>query len=71
MRIGLTVGKQVGNAVTRHAVSRRLRHLAAGEIPRLPEGATLVIRALPGAGGATSERLGADLGTALDRVLAG
>ena len=32
-RVGFVVGKTVGNAVTRNRVRRRLRHLAAAELP--------------------------------------
>lgn len=64
-RIGLTVGKSVGNAVTRHRVSRQIRHVVAQDVDRLPPGATVVIRALPGSATATSETLTRDVRAAL------
>lgn len=48
-RLGLAVGKPVGNAVVRHRVSRQIRGAVAGLMPSLPVGSTWVIRALPGA----------------------
>lgn len=58
-RVGLVVAKSVGNAVERHRVARRLRHIARGLLPELDPGDRLVIRALPGsriAGSASLER---------------
>ena len=66
--VGLTVGRSVGNAVTRHRASRRLRALMADALPDLPSGARVVVRALPGA--AQSSELGRDLRAALQTVLA-
>ena len=56
-RFGLVVSKQVGNAVTRHAVSRKLRNvvLQRGVAATLPRNVDCVIRALPPAAGATSD----------------
>ena len=48
-RLGLAVGKPVGNAVVRHRVSRQIRGAVVGVMPSLPPGSTWVIRALPGA----------------------
>ncbi|SES00029.1 ribonuclease P protein component [Propionibacterium cyclohexanicum] len=51
-RVGFVVSKQVGNAVTRNRVKRRLRHLAAGRLrsdPDLPGSLRVVVRALPAA----------------------
>lgn len=55
-RAGFVVGKQVGNSVARHRVSRQLRHLLAPVLATCEPGTDIVIRALPGA-------LGADLAT--------
>lgn len=52
-RIGLTVGKAVGNAVVRHHVSRVIRHAVASDAARLPAGSRWVIRAMPEAGTST------------------
>ena len=68
-RVGFVVGRGVGPAVTRTRVKRRLRHLVRDRLARLPEGALLVVRALPPAGDASSPALGADLERALGRLL--
>ena len=68
-RVGLVVGKAVGNAVERNRVKRRLRHLARPRVEALPVGSLLVIRALPASVAATSERLAADLDSTLARLL--
>ncbi|MFP5069299.1 ribonuclease P protein component [Pseudonocardia nantongensis] len=64
-RAGFVVSKAVGNAVVRHRVSRRLRHLVADRLDGLPPGSALVVRALPPAAGASSAELGRDLDSAL------
>ncbi len=63
------VSKAVGNAVTRNTVKRRLRHLAADRLGRLPAGSTVVVRALPQAASASYEQLGRDLDGALAAAL--
>lgn len=74
-RVGLVVSKAVGNAVTRHAVSRRLRHTAGRIIGHADVRETLrpemsvVLRALPAAAGATSGELERDVRHALRRLL--
>jgi len=67
-RAGVVVGRPVGNAVVRHRVARRLRHLLAPQLTALPAGARLVVRARPGAGSAGSDVLGGDLDDALTRA---
>lgn len=67
-RVGLVVSRAVGDAVRRNRVKRRLRHLAAGHLDRLPEGALLVLRALPAAASASSSALEHDLVRALERL---
>ena len=64
-RVGLSVGKAVGNSVTRHSVSRKLRHVASPHLTEVPPGTHMVLRALPAAASATSEVLEADLVAAL------
>jgi ribonuclease P protein component len=68
-RVGFVVGRGVGNAVVRHRVQRRLRHLCRDRLDRLPSGSGLVVRALGAAGAATYQELGADLDRCLERVL--
>ncbi|WP_310374207.1 ribonuclease P protein component [Catenuloplanes atrovinosus] len=64
-RAGFVVSKAVGNAVVRNRVRRRLRHLVRERIGTLPAGATLVVRAQPGAALTPYPRLGLDLDAAL------
>ena len=59
-RCGLVVSKAVGNAVTRHAVSRKLRAIIRPLF--------IVIRALPAAAHANSEELSHDVQRALAKI---
>jgi len=68
-RAGFVVSKAVGNAVVRHRVTRRLRHLVAPRLAELPADSLLVVRALPPASSAASAELGADLDAALRGAL--
>lgn len=56
-RAGFIVSKKVGNSVVRHRVTRRLRHLMSHQLQQVPAGSDIVVRALPGAGTATSAQL--------------
>lgn len=67
-RAGFVVSKAVGNAVVRHRVTRQLRHLVRQRLPGVPDGATLVVRALPAAAQASSRALGKDLDSALRKL---
>lgn len=67
---GLVVSKAVGGAVVRHRTSRRLRHLLLEPLQTLPAGTHVVVRALGGAGLASSAALGRDLEGALANALA-
>ncbi|WP_130345074.1 ribonuclease P protein component [Herbihabitans rhizosphaerae] len=67
-RVGFVVSKAVGNAVVRHRVSRRLRHLMRDRLGTLPAGAALVVRALPPSATASSRQLGKDIDAALRRL---
>ena len=67
-RVGLVVGKAVGNAVVRNRVKRQLRHLVRDDLTHLSASSDLVIRALPPAAGMASTELGADLARCLERV---
>ncbi|TCK27657.1 ribonuclease P protein component [Pseudonocardia endophytica] len=64
-RAGFVVSKAVGNAVVRHRVSRRLRHLVADRLGDLAPGTSLVVRALPPSADASSVELARDLDSAL------
>jgi ribonuclease P protein component len=67
--VGFVVSKAVGPAVVRTAVKRRLRHLVRARLGLLPPGSRLVVRALPPAATADSATLGADLDSALWKLL--
>ena len=69
-RFGLVVSKQVGNAVTRHAVSRKLRAVARKQAEALPREFDVVIRALPVSATATSAELAGDLERAVRKARA-
>jgi ribonuclease P protein component len=64
-RAGFVVSKAVGNAVVRNKVRRRLRHLVRPLLADLPDGSTLVVRALPKAATAGFPELSGDLEAAL------
>ncbi|WKD62294.1 ribonuclease P [Corynebacterium ciconiae DSM 44920] len=64
---GLIVSKAVGNAVIRHRVARRLRHICAQLATELEPADRVVLRALPASADATSEKLEADVRRALVR----
>jgi ribonuclease P protein component len=64
-RAGFVVSKAVGGAVVRNKVRRRLRHLVRPLLAELPDGSSLVVRALPAAAEATFSTLGNDLEAAL------
>jgi ribonuclease P protein component len=67
-RVGFVVGRDVGGAVTRNRVRRRLRHLVRAQLDQLPAG-VMVVRALPAAADADFPELRNDLARCLGRVL--
>ncbi|GAB2698452.1 hypothetical protein GCM10027089_20280 [Nocardia thraciensis] len=68
-RFGLIVSKAVGNAVVRHRVARRLRHICAPLASEVSAEADIVIRALPGAATASSAELDRQVRAALRKLL--
>jgi ribonuclease P protein component len=70
-RIGVTVSRRVGSAVARNRVKRRLRHLMAPRLGRLPAGSLVVIRANPPAAATAWSELAAELDSCLGSALAG
>ncbi|MGB3333542.1 MAG: ribonuclease P protein component [Mycobacterium sp.] len=67
-RVGLIIAKSVGSAVDRHRVARRLRHVVREVLADLEPQEQLVIRALPGSKGATSDALGTQLRAGLRSI---
>ena len=67
-RFGFVVSKQVGGAVVRNLVKRRLRALAQEEIHLHPHGRDVLVRALPGATGVSFEEVARAWRDAFDRV---
>lgn len=64
-RVGFVVSKRIGNAVIRNRVTRRLREIVRPQLAQLPDGAALVIRALPGIDAQPFAELSADVSGAL------
>ena len=67
-KVGFAVSKAVGGSVVGHQVTRRLRHVVAAHLDELPDGSSVVVRALPAAAAATSAQLDADFSSAISRV---
>ena len=66
-RFGFIVSKQVGGAVVRNTVRRRLKAVCAEALPQVRAGADVIIRALPTAASADFAELRADVVRCLDR----
>ena len=66
-RLGLSVSRKVGNAVTRNLVRRRLREVFRACTSEIPGDLDLVVSAKPAAPGATFGELRAEFGKALSR----
>ncbi len=60
-RIGFSVSKRVGDAVTRNLVKRRLREAARHRLALLTGGWDLVVTARPSSAAAEYSELGAEL----------
>jgi ribonuclease P protein component len=56
-RLGLSVSRRVGNAVTRNAVRRRVREVFHSALPEIPGDLDLVLSARPAAAEATVREL--------------
>ena len=56
-RLGLSVSRRVGNAVTRNTVRRRLREVFHSALPEIPGDLDLVVSARPAAAEATAREL--------------
>ena len=66
--VGFVVSKKVGRAHERNLVKRRLRHLMRERIPSIPDGSTVVVRALPGSVSSTAVELAKELDLALSKA---
>ena len=66
-RFGFIVSKQVGTAVTRNTVRRRLKAVCAAALGDVRPGADVVIRALPGAATADFAALRTEVTRCLSR----
>ncbi|QKJ20992.1 ribonuclease P protein component [Microbacterium hominis] len=66
-RFGFIVSKQVGGAVVRNTVRRRLKAVCADALPAVGAGNDIVIRALPGAASASFGDLRAEVTRCLAR----
>jgi ribonuclease P protein component len=67
-RLGLSVSRKVGNAVTRNAVRRRLREVFFAALPDLSDGLDLVVSARPAAAQGTLGELAAEFSRALGKI---
>lgn len=67
-KVGLIVARSVGTAVQRHAVSRRLRHVAREMLTKLQPREQIVVRALPGSVAASSAELSEQLHAGLHKL---
>ena len=69
-QVGFVVSRSVGNAVRRNRVRRQLRHLVSARLRAGfdGEGLRVVVRALPPAADADSDRLDTDLQAAWSRL---
>lgn len=61
-QVGFIVGREVGNSVTRHLITRRLRHIVR-QLPPAPSGTQTVIRCLPGVAASNYAELSKSLAT--------
>ena len=67
-KVAFAVGKNVGNSVIRHRVTRQLRHIVSPELGNFPIGSHVVVRALPAAATATFTQLTENLEFAMAKV---
>jgi ribonuclease P protein component len=67
-RFGFIISKQVGTAVIRNTVRRRLKAVCAELITEVPQGTDVVIRALPASASASFAELRADVARCLTRL---
>lgn len=66
-RFGFIVSKQVGSAVVRNTVRRRLKAICAEALPTVEPGSDIVLRALPAAASVSFQDLRSDVQRSLAR----
>jgi len=67
-RLGLSVSRRVGDAVTRNAVRRRLREVFYSALPEIPGSLDLVVSAQPAAAEASFHELNEEFVRALRKL---
>ncbi len=67
-RLGLSVSRKVGNAVTRNTVRRRLKEIFHAASADVPQGLDLVVSARPEAANAPFPELNGEFGRALRKL---
>ena len=67
-RLGLSVSRRVGNAVTRNAVRRRLREVFHASLPEVPGSWDLVVSARPESAEAGFDELNQEFARALRKL---
>lgn len=67
-RFGFIISKQLGTAVIRNTVRRRLKAVCAEAAAEVPKGTDVVIRALPASATASFAELRADVSRCLARL---
>jgi ribonuclease P protein component len=67
-KVAFAVGKNVGNSVVRHKVTRQLRHAITPLVGGFPDGSHVVVRALPEANKASFAQLSENLKFAISKV---
>lgn len=67
-RFGFIVAKNVGNAVTRNRVRRRLKAASFAYLDRFPAGTEVVFRAFPSAATSSYAEITADLARVAGRL---
>lgn len=67
-RLGLSVSRKVGSAVTRNAVRRRLREVFYSCLTGIPGSLDLVVSARPAAASATLDELREEFSRALGKI---
>lgn len=67
-RLGLSVSRKVGSAVTRNTVKRRLREIFSAHRPMVAGSYDFVVSARPAAGNASFDELNSEFVRALQRL---